>query len=790
MHQRALFLRALLLLSVTAALLIVGLLAPMAGSTPASAPAEVVDAELAGLPTAAGAGVQGHPGSPDAGAVRSEPVATPIAFSLVAFAVPPDAEVALRTRNGDRAWSAWQPVRLATEEAPDPGSAEARQAADAGAGKRFTKPVWVGPADHLQLRVDGASPQDVTVHLIDSLGQNRGVAERVADAAQAAASALTGGGRPAAASIDRPDIVTRDQWDADPSHRSGSPDYAEDVEAGVLHHTVTGNDYSRSEAPAVVRSIYHYHTQTRGWNDIGYNFLVDRFGQIYQGRAGGMTEPVIGAHAAGYNAGTAGVAFLGSHGGGSDGEVSEEAVASATDLLTWLFDVHHIDAESDATVNGESLPTIVGHGDVGSTSCPGVYVRNRMDDIRRDLVDGQVPMLTDPRQTTTHLSKGEQVGVEAGLEPAGEWDIEVRYESGEVVHTASGEGDVASTTWQAQRRGSYEWEITAGQRRPATGQVQAMETVAERVGGDGPIAGAIALSQKAFPEPDSAEHAVIARHDVFADAMAGGPLAGSQGPLLLTPSGELDERVDTELARVLPETATVYVLGGNAAIADDVVDELEQRWDVQRFAGAERTETAAMIAHQVLDRSGGDQAMLARSAPDSANPWADALAGSVWGAANGVPVVLTPTDTLTQPTDELLQRVRYTIVLGGTAAISQDVAAQTPEPWRVSGGDRSATATQIARHMWDRTSASDGDRFLVGAGWADDGWQRALAAAPLGAKKQAPLLLTAEDRLSGPTADYLADLGYGPDETGGGWVLQPTSMIDAGTWTDLNWLLQ
>jgi hypothetical protein len=789
MRQRALCRRTLILACVSAGLLSVVLLVPMAKSAPSSAPPAVVDAQMSGLPALGDAGVASQAGS--AGWVRSEAVATPIAFSLVGFAVPEGVAVEFRARHGDGGWQEWHSAPVTPNEAPDPGSSEARRAADAEAGKRFSAPVWVGPADRLQVRVAGGSPERVDVHLIDALGQNRDVGQRLSDAAQAVASALTQGGRPAAASVERPEIVSRDGWGADEAHRSGSPDYAEDVEGAVIHHTATGNDYSRSEAPAVVRSIYHYHTQSRGWSDIGYNFLIDRFGTVYQGRAGGVTEPVIGAHAAGYNAGTTGVAFLGSHHRETGTALSDPAAASAERLLTWLFDVHHIDAETDATVNGESLPAVVGHSAVGSTSCPGGHVRDRLDGIRRDLVDGQAPMLTDPDQSDPPVNLGARVEVSAGMKPAGEWELTVRHESGDVVERASGQGQVASASWQADQRGAYQWEITSDQRRPATGEVRVLEALAERVDGDGPIAGAVELSQLAFSESDSAQRAVLARHDVFADAMAGGPLAGSQGPLLLTPSDELDDRVETELARVLPETATVYVLGGEAAIEDAVVDELDDRWDVQRVAGRERTETAAMIGHEVLDRSGGDQAMLARSAPDEANPWADALAGSVWGAANGVPVALTPTERLTRPTEELLARVDYTIVLGGTAAISRNVAEQTPSPWRVSGGDRASTATEIATHMWDATSASADDRFLVGAGWSDRGWQRALAAAPLGAKKEAPLLLTAADRLSGPTAAYLEDMEYqGGERTGGGWVLHGPSMIDEEAWTDVNALLQ
>ncbi len=68
-----------------------------------------------------------------------------------------------------------------------------------------------------------------------------------------------------------------------------------------MHHTATPNTYTRAEAPGVVRAIYRYHTVSNGWDDIGYNVLIDRFGTVYEGRKGGLESPVIGAHASGWN---------------------------------------------------------------------------------------------------------------------------------------------------------------------------------------------------------------------------------------------------------------------------------------------------------------------------------------------------------------------------------------------------------------------------------------------------------------------------------------------------------
>ena len=73
------------------------------------------------------------------------------------------------------------------------------------------------------------------------------------------------------------------------------------MKAGFIHHTVNANTYTSAQVPALLRGIYAYHTQSRGWRDIGYNYLVDRFGRIWEGRYGGVGSPVVGAHTLGYN---------------------------------------------------------------------------------------------------------------------------------------------------------------------------------------------------------------------------------------------------------------------------------------------------------------------------------------------------------------------------------------------------------------------------------------------------------------------------------------------------------
>jgi hypothetical protein len=86
-----------------------------------------------------------------------------------------------------------------------------------------------------------------------------------------------------------------------------------DVHAGFVHHTVNANNYTRREVPAILRGIYAYHTQSRGWRDIGYNYLIDRFGRIWEGRYGGVTLPVVGAHTLDYNENSFGTSAIGNY---------------------------------------------------------------------------------------------------------------------------------------------------------------------------------------------------------------------------------------------------------------------------------------------------------------------------------------------------------------------------------------------------------------------------------------------------------------------------------------------
>jgi hypothetical protein len=185
----------------------------------------------------------------------------------------------------------------------------------------------------------------------------------------------------------RPPINLRASWSA--RAPKVQPEIAPRVQLGVVHHTVSENSYSPGAVPSLLRSVQAFHMDGNGWDDIGYNFLVDAYGGIWEGRAGGITNAVIGAHAVGANAFGTGVSVIGNF----DVAAPPSAVITGLgQILGWKLYVHGVDARArvdfylgEGALGGgrvHNFPTIIGHRDVAQTACPGAYLYSQLDSVR------------------------------------------------------------------------------------------------------------------------------------------------------------------------------------------------------------------------------------------------------------------------------------------------------------------------------------------------------------------------------------------------------------------------
>lgn len=311
-------------------------------------------------------------------------------FELAGFKWRGDGVPAISLRSyGVRGWSTWTALEQSDKDGPDPHSLISESSIQA------SDPVWTGRAWKLQLRVGGRGFRDFRVHFVHVV--NTGGARIAATGGAAPRSVSTAPGRSAS---DRPAIVAREAWGANSCKPRITPAYGE-VLGTVVHHTESTNTYSRAQAPSVVLGICRYHRNSKGWNDIGYNMLIDRFGTIYEGRAGGVERAVIGAHAQGYNSQTAGIAMLGGF------MATDPPVAAMTSLkqaLEWKLSLAGLTRNervalisAGGSMNkyawGKTVFTrpVAGHRDLDSTDCPGNVLYSRLPELAASLTGGSRP---------------------------------------------------------------------------------------------------------------------------------------------------------------------------------------------------------------------------------------------------------------------------------------------------------------------------------------------------------------------------------------------------------------
>ncbi|MFI5873458.1 peptidoglycan recognition protein [Streptomyces sp. NPDC051445] len=188
----------------------------------------------------------------------------------------------------------------------------------------------------------------------------------------------------------RPSIVTRRGWGADENLRERAFAYTTTVKAAFVHHTASGNSYKCSQAPSVIRGIYRYHVKSMGWRDIGYNFLVDKCGKIYEGRAGGVAKPVMGAHTLGFNTNSMGIAVLGTFTSAKPNTATVNAIARLTAWKLGLFGANPKGTTYLKSGGGNlygkgknvRLNVISGHRDGFATECPGKQLYGKLGSAR------------------------------------------------------------------------------------------------------------------------------------------------------------------------------------------------------------------------------------------------------------------------------------------------------------------------------------------------------------------------------------------------------------------------
>jgi flagellar hook assembly protein FlgD len=377
-------------------------------------------------------------------------------FDLVGVHWRGSGSVSFRTRSFGGRWTTWRRAAPETEDAPDVRSEENR-----ARGWHMGNPWWTGRSDRLEVRRHGAVSRvraffvGVPVYKIPL--------RRIA---------LAGS----------PPIITRAAWKADESIRRAAPEYADAIRFALVHHTAGASGSSPAEAASIVRGIETYHVKANGWNDIGYNFLVDRWGNVYEGRFGGVDKPVIGAHALGFNTGSVGVAMIGTF---SSAAPPAAQLQGLERVLAWRLDLAHVDPAATviATSGGNekfsagtqvALRGVSGHRDTGPTSCPGNALYALLASVARTTAATGAPKLYAP---LARGALGGNVRFTGRLSSALPWTVTVRDSTAKVIGVGAGTGTAIDWTWDsrgANPTAPYAWVMAAGAEvRPAAGTLGA-----------------------------------------------------------------------------------------------------------------------------------------------------------------------------------------------------------------------------------------------------------------------------------------------------------------------------
>jgi hypothetical protein len=462
-----------------------------------------------------------------------------VTWDLPARGARPDLVVVVRT-HGPAGWSAWTP--LETEDA------ELTDATGRGPQRAGTAPLWADRSDRVQVRVDlrgGPAPTGLRAELIDPGSSGYDGQVGVAPPGSAAAQAGT------------PTIYSRAQWGADERRVRSAPTLMPGVAAAVIHHTTDRNTYTAAQVPAIIRADYAYHL-SRGWNDIGYNFLVDRFGRIWEGRRGGTAAAVQGAHAGGFNFRTFGVSVIGNY---ETASASTAVIGALQRLIAWKLDLAHADPQGTTSLTAADSssarwpagtvvrrPVIMGHRDVGYTACPGAKLYPQLNRIRVGVAALIGAALTNPSVTsTTARFGGGGPTVTAGTLTRQSWALKISDCRGQGVASVSG-----TTSRRQSLRTGWNGRVGGAPARPGIYDL--------RLDSKAGAATARPITSSFLVQPPGAQPAPI------------GPAATGTGDLVpVTPVRLLDSRSGPVLATGAGGRVDVTVTGRGGIPADGVL---------------------------------------------------------------------------------------------------------------------------------------------------------------------------------------------------------------------------
>ncbi|MBH8604116.1 cell wall-binding repeat-containing protein [Thermoactinomyces sp. CICC 10522] len=587
-------------------------------------------------------------------------------------------KVEVRFSADGQKWSDWQVAEVSDDVGPHPNQEET-----------FSDLIYAGNGRYLQYRVHLTGNKkvlprikDIKVTFINSRDGKKIVSKKpfweiLFDKVDAA--------------VNKPDVVSRAEWGADESLRFKDgvetwPREYHPVTHLFVHHTDTPND--DPDPAARIRSIYYYHTVTRGWGDIGYNAIIGSDGRIYEGRKGKddevLSNGVVGAGTYAFNYGGFSVSLMGNY---QDAPLPKNIRDSLVKLLAYEASINNInpvgksDFVRDYPYNDPSvpkvdynMPNIAGHRDskyTPGTECPGDYVYNDLPNIRKD--------------------------VKAAI-------------------------DAASVNPNLKRlSGANRYEVSSN------------------------------VSQELSALNISSDTVLLARGDLYTDALSGGPLAAkNKSPILLTTTDSLPTQVQLELQRRKP--GKVIILGGTGSVSANVETQLHNLGitDVERIAGPNRFAVSASVADQVVDGGTQTKAFIA-----SGLTFPDALSASGIAGQNGMPILQVLTDSIPDETKAFISEhpeINEYIIVGGPGTVSDNVKAQLEQMGkqvvRIGGANRFEVGVNLADYFNVKPSS-----IVFARG---DSFPDALSGGPLAGLTQSPILLTMPNSLPTPVDNYLS----------------------------------